>query len=278
MVTTTKISALPSGQVINSVTYKVFTANSGSAITIDSANGLLQIITLTANTTITLPAAIASGKEQEITLFLVQDSTGGRTISWVNATYAAGTAPTIASAIGAYTYLGVINSPTIGCTLFQSATNNLSNVLSSAQIFVGSAGNVATGVAMSGDATISNTGAVTIASIGSNGVIPIQGYMPTNYQTGTTYTLVFGDAGKRVSMTNGSASTLTVPTAASVAFLAETEIPIRQGGTGQVTIVAAGGVIINSYNSLLKIAGQYGYVTLKLSSTANTWDLFGNLG
>lgn len=41
---------------------------------------------------------------------------------------------------------------------------SLSNVLASGRIFVGSAGNVATGVAMSGDATMANTGALTIAN------------------------------------------------------------------------------------------------------------------
>lgn len=41
---------------------------------------------------------------------------------------------------------------------------NLSNTLPSGDIFVGNASNIATGVAMSGDATISNTGALTIAS------------------------------------------------------------------------------------------------------------------
>jgi hypothetical protein len=40
----------------------------------------------------------------------------------------------------------------------------LSSVLASARIFVGSAGNVATGVAMSGDTTISNTGVVAIGA------------------------------------------------------------------------------------------------------------------
>lgn len=40
----------------------------------------------------------------------------------------------------------------------------LSETLQSARIFVGSAGNVATGVALSGDATMANTGAITIAA------------------------------------------------------------------------------------------------------------------
>lgn len=46
--------------------------------------------------------------------------------------------------------------------------NKLSSSLSSANIFVGNGSNIATGVAMSGDATINNTGAVTLSTVNSN--------------------------------------------------------------------------------------------------------------
>lgn len=113
------------------------------------------------------------------------------------------------------------------------------------------------------------------SNVGSG--VQVQGYSPTNYQTGTTYTLALTDSGGRVSLTNASAITLTVPASGTVAFPAETEIYIRQGGAGQVTISPAVGVTINSYLSSTKIAGQYAYAMLKLSSTANAWDLFGNI-
>ena len=45
-----------------------------------------------------------------------------------------------------------------------SSPGSLSNTLASANIFVGNGANVATGVAMSGDATIDNTGAVAVAA------------------------------------------------------------------------------------------------------------------
>jgi hypothetical protein len=45
-----------------------------------------------------------------------------------------------------------------------AANGGLSNTLSSGDIFVGNASNVATGVAMSGDATISNTGVLTVGA------------------------------------------------------------------------------------------------------------------
>lgn len=47
-------------------------------------------------------------------------------------------------------------------------SGGLSDTLPSAQIFVGNASNVATPVAMSGDATIANTGALTIANLAVN--------------------------------------------------------------------------------------------------------------
>jgi hypothetical protein len=46
-----------------------------------------------------------------------------------------------------------------------TGAGGLSDTLASAQIFVGNASNIATGVAMSGDATMANTGALTIAAL-----------------------------------------------------------------------------------------------------------------
>jgi microcystin-dependent protein len=58
---------------------------------------------------------------------------------------------------------GAITAQTGDYTISQ-ITNGLSNVLSSANIFVGNSSNISTGVPMSADATISNTGALTIAN------------------------------------------------------------------------------------------------------------------
>jgi hypothetical protein len=69
-----------------------FTANSSTAITIDLANGTVQIITLTGNATITMPTA-TSGKS--FIMFLKQDGTGSRTVTWSTVKWAGGTNPTI---------------------------------------------------------------------------------------------------------------------------------------------------------------------------------------
>jgi len=98
-----------------------------------------------------------------------------------------------------------------------------------------------------------------------------------NAQTGTTYTLVLGDAAKTVTLTNASAITLSVPTNASVAFAIGTQILLYQGGAGQVTVsaVTPGTTSIRSNGSKTKINGQYGVVCLMKLAT-DEWVLFGN--
>lgn len=97
-----------------------------------------------------------------------------------------------------------------------------------------------------------------------------------NAQTGTTYTLVLGDAGKMVTMTNASANTLTVPPNGDVAFPVNTRIDVLQYGAGQTTIAAGSGVTIYSSGAKLKITGQYSGATLWKKAT-NTWVLVGDI-
>jgi len=71
-----------------------YTANSSTAITLALTNGTVQIITLTGNATITMPTAVAG---KSFILFLKQDATGSRTVTWSTVKWAGGTAPTITS-------------------------------------------------------------------------------------------------------------------------------------------------------------------------------------
>ena len=91
-----------------------------------------------------------------------------------------------------------------------------------------------------------------------------------NEQTGAAYTLLAGDAGKLVKMTNASANTLTVPPSSSVNYAIGTTINVVQYGAGQTTLTAGSGVTIYSYNSLLAITGQYGQAVLT-KCAADTW-------
>lgn len=96
-----------------------------------------------------------------------------------------------------------------------------------------------------------------------------------NAQTGTSYTLVLGDAGKFVTMTNASASTLTVPPNSSVAFPVGAQIAGAQLGAGQVTLTPGAGVTINGTPGL-KIAAQYGSFGL-IKTATDTWLAVGRL-
>lgn len=71
-----------------------FSANSSTAITIALTNGTVQIITLTGTCTITMPTAV-SGKS--FIMFLRQDATGNRAVTWSTVNWPGGTAPTITS-------------------------------------------------------------------------------------------------------------------------------------------------------------------------------------
>ena len=97
-----------------------------------------------------------------------------------------------------------------------------------------------------------------------------------NAQTGTTYTLVAGDSGKLVTMTNGSNITLTIPPSV---FAAGEQINIAQLGAGQVTFAQGAGVTINSSGAAPtapKIAKQYGAATV-ICTASNTFLVIGGL-
>jgi hypothetical protein len=97
-----------------------------------------------------------------------------------------------------------------------------------------------------------------------------------NAQTGTAYTVVLADADKIITMTNASASTLTVPQNSDAALPVGTEITVIQLGAGQVTLVAGTGATLNSRGGLVKITAQYGVARLRKVS-ANGWIASGDL-
>lgn len=120
-------------------------------------------------------------------------------------------------------------------------------------------------------------GTIDGVTIGGTTPVSIRGYMPSATTfSGTTGTLALTDAEYFQICSNASTQTITVPTNTTVAFPVNSEIIFFQAGIGQVVFAPAGGVTINSVNGALKIAIQYGAVTLKKTAT-NTWVLFGNL-
>jgi 3D (Asp-Asp-Asp) domain-containing protein len=98
---------------------------------------------------------------------------------------------------------------------------------------------------------------------------------PINAQTSTTYTLARTDSGCSIRTNNASTNTVTVPADTTVIPIG-TEVEVSQYGTGQTTIVAAGGVTIRAQGGALKIASQYGSATLR-KIAANEWTAVGAL-
>jgi hypothetical protein len=127
------------------------------------------------------------------------------------------------------------------------------------QLLTASAGISAAGGVTFGGTVASDTG----YRITSNAI---------NAQTGTTYTFIAADNGKVLTFNNGSAVTVTIPTALPVGF----NCTAIQLGAGQVGFTAASGVTLNAYASGLKIAGQHGSAAL-ISYESNVYNLSGTL-
>ncbi|MNK33282.1 hypothetical protein D3C87_517620 [compost metagenome] len=97
----------------------------------------------------------------------------------------------------------------------------------------------------------------------------------TAYNT-TAQTLALVDAEKYLRFTNAAAKTLTVPTNATVAFPIGTTISGISTGAGQLTIAAAGGVTVNTPETLrLRPKAFVSFVLTKVAT--DTWDLAGDL-
>lgn len=97
--------------------------------------------------------------------------------------------------------------------------------------------------------------------------------VPANAKT-ADYTLVLADGGKSIDLTKGTAATVTIPPASSVAFPVGTVIEVWQGGAGQVTVAAGGGVTLRAPSGA-KTAAQYAVVRVR-KVAADTWVLSGN--
>jgi hypothetical protein len=95
-----------------------------------------------------------------------------------------------------------------------------------------------------------------------------------NDQTGTTYTMVLGDAGKTITRTNAAASTHTVPANASVAYNTGTVIGLMNEGAGTVTIGITSDTL-NQKDSAFDLAAGCQASLTKTGTT--TWRLTGEL-
>jgi hypothetical protein len=97
-----------------------------------------------------------------------------------------------------------------------------------------------------------------------------------NAQTGTTYTLVIGDLGKMVTLSNASGITLTLPPSV---FSTGNQINIQQIGAGQVTLAQGAGVTITSTGATVsapKLRKQYSAATI-ICTASNNFTVIGDL-
>lgn len=124
-------------------------------------------------------------------------------------------------------------------------------------------------------AVSSNTD-ITIDGNGTGGVTA--GKRVKNAQTGTTYTLVLADAGKVITMSNGSAQTLTIPPNSSVAFPVNCQIDIINKGAGVTSVTGGTGVTLNGVSTGTgALDGQYKAVTI-IKDAADAWIMMGGHG
>lgn len=118
---------------------------------------------------------------------------------------------------------------------------------------------------------LSAAGRALIASGASKDLV-----LSTNFQTGTSYTILAADSGKLVDYTNSSAITVTLPATFAVGFNCDW----LQGGAGQITFAAASGGTLVNRQSHTKSYGQYagGSLLVRANSggSAAQWVLFGD--
>ena len=204
-------------------------------------------------------------------------------------------------AIGKVIKGGVGGALTVLGAFRVNATPNLD----SAKIFVGSSANHSASVAMSGDVTIDNTGATTVATINSVAVatvtagaalgataLPLAGGEMTGAITGnqdiTGKRPIVTDTTTNIDLTLGIhegtfiysdsalAVTVNILLNTAQAFPVGTEIDLIQAGLGQVTITPAGSVNLNGANAGIPITAQWGGVTLK-QITVDNWIIVGKI-
>jgi hypothetical protein len=111
------------GTFNNGYTEESFTSTPTSTITVDLANGSVQIITLGGNITYTFPTPVAG---KSFILVQKQDATGSRTVTWpASVKWPSGTAPTLtatASKADKFVFTAIDSSSWLGSVAGQNYT------------------------------------------------------------------------------------------------------------------------------------------------------------
>ena len=165
-----------------------------------------------------------------------------------------------------------ITAPAEGQFAYTKDTNGLWYYDSSAWVASGATGDiegVTAGTGISGGGT-SGTVTVSLDYTAAN-------TLTLNAQTGTTYTLVAGDAaGKLVTTSNAAAITVTVPPSV---FAAGEQINLQSIGAGLTTFAAGAGVTITSTGATSAapiLRAQYSACTV-ICTASNVFTIVGDL-
>jgi len=194
-----------------------------------------------------------------------------KTFNWVDSTDAWTSSEHINLASGKSIYLNGTLETAVVQTLTNKTIDGASNTLTVR--LANDISGFGTGVAtFLGTPSSANFASMITDEIGTGNVLLSD--MATSAQS-ASYTLVLADKAKVVEMSVGSANNLTVPLNSSVAFPTGTQIHIVQTGSGQTTVVATGGVTINTATTL-KLRAQWSAATL-IKRAENTWVLVGDL-
>lgn len=116
------------------------------------------------------------------------------------------------------------------------------------------------------------TNATVVAAIADGPAAVVTALSTVTNTSDTTINLVAADSGKILRCTSGSSVTINMP---STDPGGNFSIAVIRAGSGSVTF-AANGKTLNSYNSLLSIAGQHAWASL-IRVAANTYNLSGTL-
>jgi hypothetical protein len=99
-------------------------------------------------------------------------------------------------------------------------------------------------------------------------------WSPTIVDTAAARVLAITDAGAYVRRSNAAANTVTVPPQAGVEWLANTEVSLRNAGTGALTLTPGAGVTLNAPSGGTLVMGAAMTATLKRVA-ADVWDVIG---
>lgn len=177
-------------------------------------------------------------------------------MTWTNSTN------TFSVRIQDWTGNRILNLPDANVNLVSGTM--LANALTSAHIFVGSGLNVATDVAMSGDATLANTGAITVASIGGKAV-----------SLGGAFTM--SGAFTFTGTVTGN-TTVTFPTSGTLATTSQLPgpsnlLPLNSGGTAANLTASNGGIVYSTASAFAILSGTAtaSQILMSGASAAPSW-------